>query len=167
MESEELVKLMEEVDAKGIGWDKVEEAIKVPYPLLKLYANSGPVPVTLINKLKKFLESESLWSDRRFGRKSDQAREAETQQGFSVNDEAFFNHSLNLAESQSLDRGNFPFIDTFPGFSELITDVNVDQFIGVTKSRCKGHDKIDFSCLIAGFFQQFPFYTGLHPFSGV
>lgn len=59
MESEELVKLMEEVDAKGIGWDKVEEATKVSYALLKLYANSGPVPVTLINKLKKLLESES------------------------------------------------------------------------------------------------------------
>jgi hypothetical protein len=59
MESEELVKLMEEVDAKGIGWDKVEEATKVSYPLLKLYANSGPVPVTLINKLKKLLESGS------------------------------------------------------------------------------------------------------------
>jgi hypothetical protein len=59
MESEELVHLMEEVDAKGIGWKKVEEAIKVSYPLLKLYANSGPVPVTIINKLKKFLESPS------------------------------------------------------------------------------------------------------------
>lgn len=59
MDSEELVKLMNEVDAKGIGWDKVEEGIKVPYPLLKLYANSGPVPVTIINKLKKFLEARS------------------------------------------------------------------------------------------------------------
>jgi hypothetical protein len=45
------------VDAKGIGWDKVENAIKVPYAILKLYASSGPVPVTIINKLKKFLES--------------------------------------------------------------------------------------------------------------
>ena len=57
--SEELVELMEKVEAKGIGWDKVEEATKVSYPLLKLYANSGPVPVTLINKLKKLLESGS------------------------------------------------------------------------------------------------------------
>jgi hypothetical protein len=58
MESEELVKLMKEVDAKSIGWDKVEAAIKVPYAILKLYANSGPVPVTILNKLKKFLESQ-------------------------------------------------------------------------------------------------------------
>ncbi|MGD2124887.1 MAG: hypothetical protein PVG99_02335 [Desulfobacteraceae bacterium] len=59
MESEELVKLMEEVDAKGIGWEKVEEEVKTPYALLKLYANSGPVPVTIIGKLKKFLEGQS------------------------------------------------------------------------------------------------------------
>jgi len=58
MESEELVALMKEVDAKGIDWKKVEEAIKVPHALLKLYANSGPVPVTITNKLKKFLESQ-------------------------------------------------------------------------------------------------------------
>jgi len=58
MDSEELIKLMAEIDAKGIGWDKVEEKIKVPYSLLKLYANSGPVPVTIINKLKKFLEAQ-------------------------------------------------------------------------------------------------------------
>jgi hypothetical protein len=57
MESEELIKLMGEVDAKGIGWDQVEQEIKVPYALLKLYANSGPVPVTIIKKLKKFLEA--------------------------------------------------------------------------------------------------------------
>jgi hypothetical protein len=58
MESEELVKLMGEVDARGIGWDKVEQQIKVPYALLRLYSNSGPVPVTIINKLKKFLEAQ-------------------------------------------------------------------------------------------------------------
>jgi hypothetical protein len=57
MESEELVKLMQEVDAKGIGWDKVEAEIKVSHAILKLYANSGPVPVTILNKLKKFLAS--------------------------------------------------------------------------------------------------------------
>ena len=56
MDSLEFGKLMEEVEAKGIGWDKVEEQIKVSYALLKLYANSGPVPVTIINNLKKLLE---------------------------------------------------------------------------------------------------------------
>jgi hypothetical protein len=58
MESEELVELMKKIEAKGIGWDKVEEQIKVPYDLLKLYANSGPVPVTIINNLKKLLEDQ-------------------------------------------------------------------------------------------------------------
>ena len=57
METEELVKLMEEVETKGIGWDKVEEQIKVSHDLLKLYAKSGPVPVTVIDNLKKLLEN--------------------------------------------------------------------------------------------------------------
>lgn len=57
MESEELVELMERVEANGISWDKVEEQIKIPHDILKLYANSGPVPVTIINNLKKLLEN--------------------------------------------------------------------------------------------------------------
>jgi len=56
MESEELMELMKQIEEKGIGWDKVEEQTKVSYDLLKLYANSGPVPVTIINGLKKILE---------------------------------------------------------------------------------------------------------------
>lgn len=59
MDSEELVQLMEQVEAKGIGWDKVEAAIKVPHAILKLYANSGPVPVTITKNLKKLLESQA------------------------------------------------------------------------------------------------------------
>jgi hypothetical protein len=55
MESEELIKLMQQVDAEGIGWDKVENAIKVPiYP--KLYASSGPVPCHH-QQAEEFLES--------------------------------------------------------------------------------------------------------------
>ena len=56
MESEELVNLMKQIEEEGIGWDKVEEQIKISYDLLKLYVNSGPVPVTIINGLKKVLE---------------------------------------------------------------------------------------------------------------
>ena len=56
MESQELIQLMKEVEGKGIGWDTVEEKIKVSHDLLKLYTRSGPVPVTIINKLKKLLE---------------------------------------------------------------------------------------------------------------
>ncbi len=59
MESEELIKLMQTIDAQGIGWDKVEKETKVPYAILKLYANSGPVPVTIIKKLKTFLEAKA------------------------------------------------------------------------------------------------------------
>lgn len=59
MESEELVELLEKIEAKGISSEKVEEQIKVPYSILKLYANSGPVPVTIINNLKKMLEEEN------------------------------------------------------------------------------------------------------------
>ena len=56
MESEELVALMNEVEARGIGWDEVQKSIKVGHPILKLYANSGPVPVTITKNLKKFLD---------------------------------------------------------------------------------------------------------------
>lgn len=56
MEPEELIKLMTQVKEKGIEWEKVQEEIKVPYQLLDLYSRSGPVPVTIINNLKSFLE---------------------------------------------------------------------------------------------------------------
>ena len=56
MESEELIQTMKKVEEKGIGWDTVEEKIKVSRDLLNLYARSGPVPVTIINNLKKMLE---------------------------------------------------------------------------------------------------------------
>lgn len=56
MDSEELVQLMEQVEAKGIPWDKVEEKVKVPQNLLALYARSGPVPVTILKSLKKVVE---------------------------------------------------------------------------------------------------------------
>jgi predicted HTH transcriptional regulator len=56
MESEELASLMKLIEEKGIGWDKVEEKMKISHDLLKLYVNSGPVPVTIINGLKKILE---------------------------------------------------------------------------------------------------------------
>ena len=56
VESEELIELMEKIEAKGLDWEKVEEQIKVKHDILKLYTNSGPVPVTIINNLKKVLE---------------------------------------------------------------------------------------------------------------
>ena len=56
MESEELVQLMSQVEEKGIGWEEVEEKIKVSHQVLNLYTKSGPVPVTIINNLKKLLE---------------------------------------------------------------------------------------------------------------
>jgi hypothetical protein len=59
MESEELVKLMETIDTKGIGWDKVQEQTKIPYAILKLYARSGPVPVTIVKKLKAFVDAQA------------------------------------------------------------------------------------------------------------
>ena len=57
MESTELVELMGKIEAKGIVWEKVEEEAKISHDLLKLYAVSGPVPVTLINKLKTLVEA--------------------------------------------------------------------------------------------------------------
>ncbi|MEJ2586408.1 MAG: hypothetical protein P8165_02270 [Deltaproteobacteria bacterium] len=59
MDSEELVKLMKEVEEKGVGWDAVQEKTKVSKQILDLYVNSGPVPVTLINNMKSLLETPS------------------------------------------------------------------------------------------------------------
>jgi hypothetical protein len=56
MSSEELIQLMKQVEEKGIGWDTVEQKIKVSHQVLNLYANSGPVPVTIIKNLNKLLE---------------------------------------------------------------------------------------------------------------
>jgi hypothetical protein len=58
MLSTELIELMEEIRAKGIPDEKVEEQTKVSYDLLKLYSNSGPVPSNIIKNLKKLLENE-------------------------------------------------------------------------------------------------------------
>jgi len=58
MESKDLMEVMTQVEEKGIGWDVVEEKVKVSHDLLDLYTRSGPVPVTVINGLKKLLEEE-------------------------------------------------------------------------------------------------------------
>ncbi|RLB16771.1 MAG: hypothetical protein DRG82_08270 [Deltaproteobacteria bacterium] len=56
MESADLIELMNQIEEKKIGWDVVEEKVKVSQDILKLYTQSGPVPVTLINNLKKLVE---------------------------------------------------------------------------------------------------------------
>lgn len=50
---------MEIIDTHGIGWDKVQQETKIPYAILKLYASSGPVPVTIIKKLKAFVDAQA------------------------------------------------------------------------------------------------------------
>jgi len=60
MSSEELIKLMKQVEEKRIGWDTVEQKIKVSHQVLNLYANSGPVPVTIIKNLNKLLEEPAV-----------------------------------------------------------------------------------------------------------
>ncbi|MFC1883344.1 hypothetical protein ACFL2O_01105 [Thermodesulfobacteriota bacterium] len=60
MNTEELAQLMGQVEEKGIGWDVVAEKAKISHDLLKLYTKSGPVPVTIINDLKKILEEDSV-----------------------------------------------------------------------------------------------------------
>ena len=47
---------MNQVEEKGMDWDTVTEKIKIPYQVLSLYRNSGPVPVTIEKNLKKLLE---------------------------------------------------------------------------------------------------------------
>jgi hypothetical protein len=59
MDSADLIQLMDQIKEKEIGWDVVEEKIKVSHNILKLYVQSGPVPVTIINKLKKLVEEDA------------------------------------------------------------------------------------------------------------
>lgn len=56
MSSKEFIQLIKQVEEKGIGWETIEEKTKVSHQVLDLYANSGPVPVTITNSLKKLLE---------------------------------------------------------------------------------------------------------------
>jgi len=56
MDSHELAQLLNEVEEKGISWEKLEEELKISRELLNLYANSGPVPTRIITNLKKFVE---------------------------------------------------------------------------------------------------------------
>lgn len=56
MDSQGLIDLMNQVEEKGIGWDTVEQKIKVSHQVLNLYSNSGPVPVTIEKSLKELLE---------------------------------------------------------------------------------------------------------------
>ena len=56
MNSQGLIDLMNQVEEKGLDWDTVTEKIKIPYQVLTLYRNSGPVPVTIEKNLKKLLE---------------------------------------------------------------------------------------------------------------
>ncbi|MBW1730749.1 MAG: hypothetical protein JRH08_07680 [Deltaproteobacteria bacterium] len=56
MDSEQLVELLNQVEEKGISWEKLEEDLKISRELLNLYAQSGPVPPRIINNLKKFID---------------------------------------------------------------------------------------------------------------
>ncbi|NCO61789.1 MAG: hypothetical protein COZ11_10015 [Deltaproteobacteria bacterium CG_4_10_14_3_um_filter_51_14] len=56
MEATELIQVMDQIEKKGLEWKAVEEKVKVSEALLRLYAKSGPVPVTIMKALKKVLE---------------------------------------------------------------------------------------------------------------
>ncbi len=57
MNSEELAILMKQVEEKGLNWGEVEKKLDVSKQLLDLYIKSGPVPITIIKKLKDILET--------------------------------------------------------------------------------------------------------------
>ena len=44
---------------RELGGTRCRQEIKVSYAILKLYANSGPVPVTIIKKLKAFVDAQA------------------------------------------------------------------------------------------------------------
>jgi len=55
-ESQKLAELLNQVEQKGIEWDKLEEQLNISRELLNLYSRSSPVPPRIINNLKKFIE---------------------------------------------------------------------------------------------------------------
>jgi hypothetical protein len=55
MEKSELKELKEQLEAKGIKWEEAAEKIKFDTRLLNLYLASPPVPISVINPLKKLL----------------------------------------------------------------------------------------------------------------
>lgn len=57
MEKSELRELKEQLETKGIKWEEAAEKIKFDVLLLNLYLASPPVPISVINPLKKLLES--------------------------------------------------------------------------------------------------------------
>jgi hypothetical protein len=57
MERSELNELKEKLEAKGISWEEAAEKIKTDVTLLNLYLNSPPVPISILNPLKKLLEA--------------------------------------------------------------------------------------------------------------
>jgi hypothetical protein len=57
MEKSELNELKEQLEAKGIKWAEAAEKIKFNVSLLNLYLASPPVPISVINPLKKLLEA--------------------------------------------------------------------------------------------------------------
>lgn len=58
MERSELNELKEKLEAKGIKWEEAAAKINVDVTLLNLYLNSPPVPISVLNPLKKLLETE-------------------------------------------------------------------------------------------------------------
>jgi hypothetical protein len=57
MEKSELHQLKEQLETKGVSWDEAAEKIKFDVRLLNLYLVSPPVPISVINPLKKLLEA--------------------------------------------------------------------------------------------------------------
>jgi hypothetical protein len=57
MEKSELNEIKEQLEAKGIKWEEAAETIKFDVGLLNLYLVSPPVPISVINPLKKLLET--------------------------------------------------------------------------------------------------------------
>ena len=57
MEKSELNELKEQLEKKGISWEKAAEDTKFDVRLLNLYLVSPPVPISVINPLKKLLEA--------------------------------------------------------------------------------------------------------------
>ncbi len=57
MEKSELHQLKEQLETKGVSWAEAAEKIKFDVRLLNLYLVSPPVPISVINPLKKLLEA--------------------------------------------------------------------------------------------------------------
>jgi hypothetical protein len=59
MSTSELHALVEQLKDMGVPLEEAAQAIKIPAELIALYLNSPPVPISVLNPLKKLIKDKA------------------------------------------------------------------------------------------------------------